>query len=134
MMISEKRIAFGIARWGFFTSSPVVEIASKPTKPKKHVAAPLIIPSMPNGKKPPAPTLNSAVALEGTIFQFLMSALRDPQMITNMTIAMFTAVNTLFIIADFFSPNASAARNGRKNAHHRYHLHGRIRRASLRVI
>ena len=39
-MIKEKRIALGTDLIGFLTSSPVVAMQSKPTKPKKHVAAP----------------------------------------------------------------------------------------------
>lgn len=35
--------------------SPVVAITSKPTKPKKQVAAPSMIPSKPKGTKPPVP-------------------------------------------------------------------------------
>lgn len=34
---------------------PVVAMPSKPTKAKKHVAAPRRIPSKPNGVKPPEP-------------------------------------------------------------------------------
>lgn len=107
-MISENRIAFGIALCGFFTSSPVVAIQSNPTKPKKHVAAPLSMPSMPNGKNPPSPTFKWAVAFDGKICQLAMSAFKEPQMMTNNTIAIFTAVKMLFVIADFFRPKASA--------------------------
>lgn len=44
-----------MARCGFLTSSPVVAMQSKPTKPKKQVAAPFITPSHPKGKNPPLP-------------------------------------------------------------------------------
>lgn len=43
----------GIFLRGFRTSSPVVAIQSKPTKPKKQVAAPFKVPENPKGKKPP---------------------------------------------------------------------------------
>lgn len=35
--------------------SPVVAMTSKPTKPKKQVAAPSMTPSNPKGTKPPVP-------------------------------------------------------------------------------
>lgn len=59
--------------------SPVVAITSKPTKPKKQVAAPAMMPSKPNGAKPPVPQsilLSVQVSFSALcgIFQFLPSA------------------------------------------------------------
>lgn len=116
MMIKEKRIALGMARWGFLTSSPVVAIQSNPTKPKKQVAAPFSMPSTPKGKKPPSPIIAAvALSFEGRICQLEMSALNAPQIITNRTIAMFTSVKMLFVIADFFNPKANAAETTQVN-------------------
>ena len=55
IMMSENKIARGTAFLGLRTSSPVVAMQSNPTNPKKQVAAPLIVPENPNGKKPPVP-------------------------------------------------------------------------------
>lgn len=73
-MQSENSMAFGIDFWGFRTSSPVVAIQSNPTKPKKHVAAPLSVPSKPKGKKPPDPALKAGEISVVLSFQFSMSA------------------------------------------------------------
>lgn len=48
----------GISLFGFFASSPVVATQSKPTKPKKHLAAPVMTPAKPHGMKPPSPALD----------------------------------------------------------------------------
>lgn len=64
-MKSEQIIEIGIAFLGFLASSPVVAIQSKPTNPKKHVAAPFKVPENPKGKKPPFPPL-----AEGSNSQF----------------------------------------------------------------
>lgn len=52
MMIRDRTIDNGIFRFGFLASSPVVATQSKPTKPKKHLAAPAITPAIPYGIKP----------------------------------------------------------------------------------
>lgn len=51
---------------------PVEAIESKPTKAKKHLAAPAITPANPYGKKPPVPK-PSGTSSAG-IFQFFPSA------------------------------------------------------------
>jgi hypothetical protein len=45
----------GIDFSGFLTSPPVVDIESKPINAMKHLAVPLSVPEIPNGKKPPVP-------------------------------------------------------------------------------
>ena len=45
----------GMSLLGFFASSPVVATQSNPTKPKKHLAAPAMMPATPQGANPPAP-------------------------------------------------------------------------------
>lgn len=68
-------IDIGMFRVGLIASSPVVATQSKPTKPKKHLAAPAITPAMPNGMKPPSPPLvTSAGILSFGIVQFEKSA------------------------------------------------------------
>ena len=71
IITNEYKIALGTFFLGFSTSSPVVAIQSNPTKPKKHVAAPLSVPENPNGKNPPPPTacLYSGGTSAGSIFQ-----------------------------------------------------------------
>src|SRR5205814_10621181 len=44
-------IPIGMSRCGFFVSSAVVETASKPIKAKNTIAAPLITPPIPVGRK-----------------------------------------------------------------------------------
>ena len=63
----------GMAVWGFLASSPLVAMESKPTKPKKQVAAPASVPETPNAKNPPE---SSACAGRD---QFLKSALKSPE-------------------------------------------------------
>lgn len=58
MMIREVTMDSGISLLGFFASSPVVATQSKPTNPKKHLAAPAITPAIPHGIKPPSPALD----------------------------------------------------------------------------
>lgn len=121
-------IARGIALRGFFTSSPVVAMQSNPTNPKKQVAAPRIVPSNPQGKKPPAPAVLFCGRSEAGISQFLMLAERsivgqwakwkevrlgylhfiDPATMTISTIATFSTVKQLFRRVDCFKPNARA--------------------------
>lgn len=57
IITSDKTIDNGISLFGFFASSPVVATQSKPTKPKKHLAAPVMTPAKPQGMKPPSPAL-----------------------------------------------------------------------------
>lgn len=71
----EITIAIGIFLWGFLASSPVVAIQSNPTKPKKHFAAPAIIPDNPKGANPPSPAFSTVGGISSLgIFQFLTSA------------------------------------------------------------
>lgn len=62
----------GMSLLGLFASSPVVATQSKPTKPKKHLAAPAITPATPHGMNPPLPALSrySAGMSATSIFQF----------------------------------------------------------------
>lgn len=74
-MQSEKIMARGIFRFGFFASSPVVAIPSKPTNPKKHLAAPAMIPLTPKGLNPPLPACFTSAGISFfSMNQFLTSA------------------------------------------------------------
>jgi hypothetical protein len=84
---SDKQIDSGIDLFGFLTSSPAEAIASKPMKPKKHLAAPFTTPEKPKGKNPPLPE-PSGTFLVG-IDQLARSSLKHPQAITNMMTAIF---------------------------------------------
>lgn len=53
--MNDSIMANGIFRLGFIASSPVAAKQSKPTKPKKHFAAPDTMPAIPYGMKPPSP-------------------------------------------------------------------------------
>lgn len=68
-------MAKGIFLWGFFASSPVVATVSKPTKPKKHFAAPAITPVIPKGRNPPSPAFGGTWSFG--ICQFLTSATKS---------------------------------------------------------
>lgn len=74
IMINDDIIDNGMARFGFWTSSPVVAMQSNPTKPKKQVAAPFKVPENPNGKNPPSPPLSVGLSVSLGMYQFSMSA------------------------------------------------------------
>ena len=63
---------------GFLVSSPLVAMQSKPTYPKKQVAAPDRVPEIPKGKKPPCPPDTEDGMAEGGRFQFSGFALINP--------------------------------------------------------
>lgn len=54
---NESTIDMGMFFFGLIASSPVVATQSNPTKPKKHFAAPAIMPANPNGANPPMPAV-----------------------------------------------------------------------------
>lgn len=74
-MIKERTIESGMFLLGFFASSPVVATQSKPTKPKKHLAAPAITPARPNGINPPTPAWDaySGGMVAGSMLQLPVS-------------------------------------------------------------
>lgn len=125
----------GILRCGFFASSPVVATQSKPTNPKKHLAAPAITPAIPNGMNPPSPpplfsrTVSGMlslgiVQLDGSAESQKMSnnkyqvkennilasvkPLIIPVTITNTTVHKFITVNILFSKLDSLTPTAKS--------------------------
>lgn len=68
MMNNDITMARGIFLCGFLASSPVVATVSKPTKPKKHFAAPAITPATPKGRNPPSPAFGGTLSFG--MFQF----------------------------------------------------------------
>lgn len=72
-------MAKGMFLCGFFASSPVVAMQSNPVKPKKHFAAPAIIPANPKGANPPAPPFTPGGMSSFAICQFLGSAGREEE-------------------------------------------------------
>lgn len=92
---------------------PVVAMASKPTKAKKHVAAPLVIPAIPYGANPPLPqppfgehTPMAWVTFSGGIAQLSGSSLNAPAMIMYNSISKFNPVKTLVNMTDSLTPTA----------------------------
>lgn len=80
MIISEITMDNGMFRFGFLASSPVVAMQSKPTNPKKHLAAPAITPEKPNGRKPPSPACFTSLGIElFEMLQFFISAKKNKQ-------------------------------------------------------
>lgn len=70
MTINDSMMANGILRFGLIASSPVAAKQSKPTKPKKHFAAPDTMPATPYGIKPPSPPLTLCGIFSFFIDQF----------------------------------------------------------------
>lgn len=131
IMTRDNTMESGISRLGFFASSPVVATQSKPTKPKKHLAAPAITPATPHGINPPAPAdPRCSSGISSTfIFQFAgsprsycvnMCKCADqlskagvisllfiaPAITTTITVVILRAVKTLFILVDSLTPTA----------------------------
>lgn len=76
-IISVMKIDNGISLCGNFASSPAAATLSKPTKPKKHLAAPAIIPLTPKGTNPPLPACplcSTGISSKG-MFQLYTSAI-----------------------------------------------------------
>ena len=80
----------GMERAGFFASSLVVAITSKPMNAKKQVAAPAKTPDTPNGAK---------------LLQFFTSAYTSPTTITSKMVIMFTPTQKLLKRAEFLTPS-----------------------------
>ncbi len=87
---SARQTANGIDLLGFRASSPAVAITSKPMNPQKQMAAPLMTPSNPYGRKPPLP--NPGGTSDAGIAQLQKLILMDPAIITNKTMLRFENV------------------------------------------
>lgn len=70
MMTNDNMMANGMFRLGFIASSPLAAKQSKPTKAKKHFAAPSTMPATPYGMKPPSPPVTLCGMLSFRIDQF----------------------------------------------------------------